>query len=312
MPSWNDIFAEINQSPYDVVRKKYLSDLFLKTDRNLIAYYSAFLTKNGPGLSLDDADMEGFMSAVHGMDRSKGLDLMLHTPGGNPTAAEAIVKYLHSMFGDDIRVIVPQLAMSAGTMVACSGREIVMGKQSSLGPIDPQINGMAAFNIRKVFDDAKSDLQTNPQSARYWALQLQKYPPSLVYDCINAIELSSELVKGWLKNGMFKDDLNSQEIIDKIVAYLNQNEMSKNHGRHIDKKICEDIGLKIVDLEEDQDFQDVVLSVHHAYLILLSNTDVSKIIENQNGKKFVHHIQQVISQAPLQTHPEPKGKHKKK
>ncbi|WP_337461520.1 hypothetical protein [Jutongia sp.] len=77
------------------------------------------------------------MTCIHGMDCSKGLDLVLHTPGDSPAAAEAIVNYLRAKFGNDIRVIVPQLAMSAGTMIACSAKQIIMGKQSSLGPIDP-------------------------------------------------------------------------------------------------------------------------------------------------------------------------------
>ena len=50
------------------------------------------------------------MTCIHGMDCSKGLDLVLHTPGGSPAAAEAIVNYLRAKFGNDIRVIVPQLA----------------------------------------------------------------------------------------------------------------------------------------------------------------------------------------------------------
>lgn len=95
------------------------------------------------------------MNTVRGLDCSKGLDLILHTPGGSPMAAEAIVKYLRSKFGKDIRVIVPQLAMSAGTMIACSAKEIVMGKQSSLGPIDPQLNGIPAYSIQNEFEDAK-------------------------------------------------------------------------------------------------------------------------------------------------------------
>ena len=77
------------------------------------------------------------MTCIHGMDCSKGLDLVLHTPGDSPAAAEAIVNNLRAKFGKDIRVIVPQLAMSAGTMIACSAKQIIMGKQSSLGPIDP-------------------------------------------------------------------------------------------------------------------------------------------------------------------------------
>ena len=50
------------------------------------------------------------------MECHRGLDLILHTPGGFPEAAESIVKYLRSKFSTNIRVIVPHLSMSAGTM----------------------------------------------------------------------------------------------------------------------------------------------------------------------------------------------------
>ncbi|MHB1126932.1 MAG: hypothetical protein ACYC2T_08230 [Bacillota bacterium] len=52
------------------------------------------------------------------MDRSKGLDLILHTPGGEIAATESLVDYLRSMFGSDIRAIVPQIAMSCGLWVS--------------------------------------------------------------------------------------------------------------------------------------------------------------------------------------------------
>ena len=145
MGGWNDILKEVQETPtqYDYVRIKYLKILSDYTNRNVIAYYSAWLSKQGAAnLDINDADMTGFMNCIHGMDCSKGLDLILHTPGGSPTAAEAIVVYLRKKFDNDIRVIVPQLAMSAGTMIACSAKVIIMGKQSSLGPIDPQFNGI--------------------------------------------------------------------------------------------------------------------------------------------------------------------------
>lgn len=113
------------------------------------------------------------MNAIKGLDCSKGLDLILHTPGGNPTATEGIVKYLHSKFGNNIRVIVPQMAMSAGTMLACASNEIVMGKHSCLGPIDPQYGGIPAYNIITEFREAKSDLDNNPASKAYWEMQLK-------------------------------------------------------------------------------------------------------------------------------------------
>ena len=72
------------------------------------------------------------------MGDAKELDLILHSPGGSPSAAEGIVSYLRSRF-DDIRVIVPLKAMSAATMVACAANQIVLGKHSFPRPTVPQM-----------------------------------------------------------------------------------------------------------------------------------------------------------------------------
>lgn len=144
MPDWNEILKEVRSagSPQDSVRRRYLGLLQQATGRNIIAYYSGWLQKrDAPGLDINDEDKNGFMTAIHGMDRSLGLDLLLHTPGGETAATESLVDYLRAMFGTDIRAIVPQLAMSGGTMIACACREVIMGKQSSLGPIDPPVQG---------------------------------------------------------------------------------------------------------------------------------------------------------------------------
>ena len=46
--------------------------LFTHTDRNVIAYYSGFLSKPGiVGLEINDEDKNGFMMAVHRLDRSQ-------------------------------------------------------------------------------------------------------------------------------------------------------------------------------------------------------------------------------------------------
>lgn len=57
---------------------------------------------------------------------------------GDLAATESIVDYLKQMNGNDVRAIIPQISMSAGTMIALSCSEIIMGKQSYLRPIDPQ------------------------------------------------------------------------------------------------------------------------------------------------------------------------------
>jgi ClpP class serine protease len=85
MPDWNDILNEIKEygSIYDIARRRYINNLSDHTGRNTILYYSGWLQKpNLLGVGIDDNDKIGFMSTIRGMDRSKGLDLILHTPGG--------------------------------------------------------------------------------------------------------------------------------------------------------------------------------------------------------------------------------------
>lgn len=170
MANWSKILNEV-QTYQDQIGKlnelksKYLKDISNITGRNVIAYYSGWL-KDGtaPNISINDQDVNAFMNAVYQLDMDKGLDLILHTPGGDIAATESIVSYLHSVFGDNIRAIIPQLSMSAGTMIALSCKEIVMGKQSSLGPIDPQYQGLACQAIIDEFNKAVSDITANPNS----------------------------------------------------------------------------------------------------------------------------------------------------
>ena len=294
MPSWGELLDELQphknengeETPgltVDELREKYIKLLSQQTGRNVIAYYSGWL-KPGKTQNIDinDSDITGVMNSIKGLDCSKGLDLILHTPGGNPTATEGIVKYLHSKF-NNIRVIIPQMAMSAGTMLACSASEIVMGKHSCLGPIDPQYGGIPAYNIITEFREAKTDLDNNAASKSYWDMQLKKYPAAFFYTVLDSIRLSSVLATEWLTNYMFADEENGTA--KKIVAKLNAN--NKSHSRHFTFDFCKDLGLKVTALEDDQNLQEAVLSVHHSFIITMDATAATKLIENQNGSRYI-------------------------
>ena len=133
MPSWNEILEELktNRSTPDEIRRRFLTELHALTGRNVIVYYSGWVEKHGLDgrlTQINHADKTGFMTVLHGLDRSKGLDLILRTPGGAADATEALVHYLRSIQGRDIRAFVPDHAMSGGTVIACACKEIFMGK----------------------------------------------------------------------------------------------------------------------------------------------------------------------------------------
>ena len=290
MPSWGEIVSRVNSNEsIDDIRREYLKKVSEVTGRNTIAYYSGWLQKPGStSTSINDDDKNGFMSTIYGLDRSKGLDIILHTPGGETAATESIVDYFRRMFGNNIRAIVPQLAMSGGTMIACSCKEIIMGKQSNLGPIDPQFGGIPAYGVIEEFEKAVEEVQKNPNTIPIWQEVVRKYHPTFIGECEKAIKWSGEIVKKWLETGMFEGEEKAEEKAEKVVEVLNEHKVTKSHARHIHIDECKQMGLKICELEELEDnLQDLILSVHHSFMITFATTTAVKIIENQKGNSYI-------------------------
>lgn len=272
------------------MRMSKMRDLCNVTQRNLICYFSSWLQSSNPNpeFQINDNDMNGLMNAVSGIeDRSKGLDILLHTPGGVVTATESIVTYLRKLFNKDIRVIVPHMAMSAGTMIACSSREIIMGKESSLGPIDPQYRNVPAQGVLKEFEAAIAQTIDNPNKSLIWKEIIQQYRPTFVGECENVVKMSHDLVEGWLMDCMFESAKNKKEKVQKILSELASHDVTKVHDRHYDYERCKKLGLKVSAMEDDQDFQDKVLSLYHCYLLSTYRLPAIKFIESQNGQTFM-------------------------
>ena len=252
------------------------------------------------------------MEVTNGL-RGSRLDLILHSPGGSSMAAEAIVTYLRSRF-DHIRVIVPQLAMSAATMIACAANEILMGKHSFLGPTDPQILLSTPLGMRSVPAQATLDQFrlaqrecTDPAKLSAWLPMLSQYGPDLLVQSESALELSRELVSTWLETYMFKEDTDRKEKGASISGWLANHKHFKSHGRHLSREILMKQGLAIGRLELDPKLQDLSLSVFHATTHTFSNTPVVKIVENHAGRAFIKsYVQQQIQQQQIIGKPIPK------
>jgi hypothetical protein len=298
MPARDKIQQEIlnaKNAAQDNIRKQYLKELNEHTKRDTILYASSFASKKLPQLpgfliSITNEDIQGFMSSLNGLKGDK-LDLILHSPGGSLEAAEQIVNYLRAKY-KHIRAIVPQNAMSAATMIACACDEIVMGKQSAIGPIDPQItfptqNGhftAPAQSIINEFNQAKAEIIADPKVAPIWVNKIHSLPHGILDICQNTTKLAKEKVSTWLEAYMFKGEADAKAKADKIATWLGNADFHKTHGKPICMKEAKEQGLKIVELESEQEFQDKVLSVYHATLITLEITNCIKFIENHDGK----------------------------
>ena len=284
MPDLKEITDEMK--PQTII-SKYIRKLHNLTNRNVIVYYSGWLTfrSTEKDLGINDLDKNAFMNLIKGLDKDKGLDLILHTPGGEIGATESIIDYLYETFKGDFRVIIPQIAMSGGTMIACSSKEIIMGKQSSLGPIDSQFGGISVEAILKECQMAKEEIASKPETIPYWNILLSKYPPAFIIRCENSRKWSEEILDKSLRYAMF--DESDEKIINKIKSELGSHENTKSHGRHLSAKDCKNLGLKISYMEDDDEFQDIVLSIHHACMNFFSfNCDCIKFFANSDSKLY--------------------------
>lgn len=265
----------------------------------VIFYASAFLQKNiaGSGVNISREDMNGFMNALYGAETGNGLTLILHTPGGDPNAVESIVEYLHSKF-HRIEVIVPYLAMSGGAMISLASDLLVLGKQSQLGPVDPQISmGNKTHSARAIcegFNQAKRDIGENTRMGHLWAPILQNMGPSLAIEAEKALSYSKELVARWMGQRMFrdvKDTAQWEKTINGIASYFNAENMSAHgnihvHGQRIGVKKLEELGVKVERLEDTQDLQTAVLTAYHLMTLIFERTPSMKFIVSNEGKMW--------------------------
>lgn len=261
-----------------------------RNGRNVIFYASSFLQKpqlDPMALQITNEEINGLMAVMHGMDFSKGLSLILHTPGGVTNATETIVEYIHSKF-QYVEVIIPTFAMSAGTMIALSADLIIMGRPSQMGPIDPQmiINGksVSARAVIDQFEKAKKEIHENVLNAHVWAPILGSMGPGLLIEAEKANEYSEKIVETWLKRKGYKN-------ADKIAKHFNSPSVHKSHGKRIDKAEVESQGLRVEELEKDQIFQEAVLTAYHAVTIIFEKSPASKmIVSNNNTKRWVKNV----------------------
>lgn len=321
MPTWGELLTELKEikeqiksPPFDLVRRKYLSKLHEKTGRDVILYATKWTSPGAPPgeVTITEEDLQGLMEVIHGLT-GPSLDLIIHSPGGSAEVTEALVTYIRTKFPEDVRAIVPQSAMSAATMLACSANKIVMGKHSFLGPIDPQfiietrtgVQRVPAQAILDQFDKAKTECQ-DPRNIGHWLPILEQYGPALLIQCENALELSRSLLAEWLERYMFAGDADANEKAGRIADYLSSHTEFKSHGRHISREMLKTKGLKIEDLEADQELQDLVLSIFHATTHTFSATGAVKIVENHNGKAFIKMQKTVQVEMPMPPSSQPK------
>ena len=232
----------------------HLEKIGTNLDADVVAIVSPIL----PGLELRLRD------AIDALpDKKDSVVVILDTQGGVVEVVERMVTALRHVYRN-VTVIVPDRAMSAGTIFALSADRIMMDHLSSLGPIDPQIERdgklVPALSYLNQFERLNNKAQAGALTTAEYAL-VSKLDLGELYQFEQARELSIELLIKWLSNYKFKNWIKTKdrqlEVTPKmkedrakeIAALLNNPERWHSHGRAIDMRtLQEEVRLKIDDL----------------------------------------------------------------
>lgn len=117
-------------------------DLLQQIEKERNSKALLYATSDRPQMESQIAN-DAFDYFVHHLDGQwpiNKITLILHTAGGDTSAAWRIVNLLR-IFCDDLEVLIPNRAHSAGTLMSLGANRILMTKQATLGPIDPSLSG---------------------------------------------------------------------------------------------------------------------------------------------------------------------------
>ncbi len=138
--------------------------------------------------------------------RDSAISIVLRTPGGSAETVDRYVSVVRKHY-KSVNFVVPEVAMSAGTIFCMSGNKIYMDYSSCLGPIDPQVlmpdgSGYVAAlgyldKVKEITDKPKL---TSADVVFLRGLDLAKLA---LYE--QARDLSIDLLKKWLVQYKFKD-----------------------------------------------------------------------------------------------------------
>lgn len=300
----NDHFGKLGSAnPFDL-RKETFQRIENVTGRPLICYVTK--THNLPqGIPayIDDSDLTGFGDLTQSV-QGEAIDIFIVSNGGSAEAVERIVRLLRQRF-KTLRFIVPANAYSAATLICFSGNEIIMDSLASLGPIDPQINGVPARAILRAFETVEKRLKDEgPRALTAYMPLISKYDLHILEICKSAQDLSEELARNWLSAYMFKCT-EDNPLVTKIVDFFLSYDEHKSHARSIDRAKANEVGLTVTNLEQIEGLADLVRSLYNQYELWFDKTPFYKVFEDVRGINWGRQAQAVTIQ--LSPHLAPPG-----
>lgn len=207
--------------------------------------------------------------------KDNAIAVFLRTAGGSPEIAEMMVSVLRKHY-NSVYFVVPDFAMSAGTVLCMSADKIYMDYSSSLGPIDPQVPSLDTGEYVPALGylDKVSELTNKGNLAPADVVLLRGIDLAKLALYEQARDLSIDLLKEWLvkykfknwkkhrtnktKKGQLVTVSEKKDRAEEIAKALGDHKMWRSHGRRLDVEKLKGLRIEIDDYSNNHQLQNLI------------------------------------------------------
>ncbi|MCC6014877.1 MAG: hypothetical protein LM564_04135 [Desulfurococcaceae archaeon] len=115
------------------------------------------------GIERNVVDDFEFYVMERDLSTESNVCISLHTFGGSADAAYHLGIRMQSLTKQQLIMLIPRLAKSAGTLLACAGDKILATPITELGPVDPQVQSPSTgryVSAKTIRDSLKQVIET--------------------------------------------------------------------------------------------------------------------------------------------------------
>ena len=217
----------------------------------------SFITGTRQGLEAQIAGdcIDYFVDLLEQIGPANRISLVLHTNGGQTLAAWQLVNLIR-MFCEDLEVIVPLRALSAGTLIAMGADRILMTKQATLGPIDPSVNNplnptvnlqgkehrfpVSVENVRGYLDVAREELEIRGEKS---LSSILRNLTGHIHPLVLGETFRSRAQIRFLAKKLLPRQIGDKEKVKSIIDFLCGD--SGSHDYTINRREAAELGLKV-------------------------------------------------------------------
>lgn len=239
----------------------------------LISYVLRFGHARTNMHTADIPSLETVLNSISGADQ---INLLLHGPGGDGTIVEKMVDMCRAHLSGQnrkLRVIVPNIAKSAATLLALGADQILMGYCSELGPIDPQVpiavSGMTQWISAFAFVEARDKLMDQIADAikkKEPTVGLLQQLAGLNIPFTNEMEnqigfakkTAIALLDKYMLNLRFQEATERTKKANEIAEKLLSKQLFPAHGQYIDGATAKKLGLEVEVLDKDDELWKLI------------------------------------------------------